>query len=269
MTKIVFIGAGKMAEALIAQLAKSNQIMAADVDGKRLSHLKKKYKIKITKDNREAFNFGEVVILAVKPQKMSESIEGIGSRGWGVEKGKGKLIISIAAGVTLNFLQQRVPGLPIIRSMPNNPCLIGQGITAIAKGKKATAQNMKLAKTIFRSVGQVFEVPEKLMDAVTGLSGSGPAFVYQTIEALTLGGIDLGLPRNLAEKFALQTVIGAALTVQNTGKSPIELTVMVASPGGTTIEGLKILEKYELPRALKEAVAAAANKSASLSQDLG
>ncbi len=265
MTKIAFIGAGKMAEALIAKLAKSNQIMAADIDVKRLNYLKKKYKINITKENTEAFSFGQVVVLAVKPQNMSDVLCELESQ---LTAYSSQLVISIAAGVTLNFLQQRLPGTAIIRTMPNNPCLIGQGITAIAKGKKATAKNVKQAIAIFESVGQVFEVPEKLMDAVTGLSGSGPAFVYQTIEALTLGGVDAGLPKQLAEKFALQTVIGAALTVKNTGKSPTELTVMVASPGGTTIEGLKMLEKYELPKALKEAVTAAARKSAYLSKKL-
>ncbi|MFA5840397.1 MAG: pyrroline-5-carboxylate reductase [Candidatus Margulisiibacteriota bacterium] len=284
MTKIAFVGSGKMAEALIAKLAKSNQIMAADIDAKRLNYLKKKYKIKITKENSEAFRFGEVVIFAVKPQNMSEAIGEIGgiggkklesssttlgaSRNSRLENWKGKLVISIAAGVSLGFLQRRLPGMAIIRTMPNNPCFIGQGITAIAKGNKATAKNVKQAKAIFESVGQVFDVPEKLMDAVTGLSGSGPAFVYQTIEALALGGVDAGLPKQLAERFALQTVIGAALTVKNTGKSPTELTVMVASPGGTTIEGLKMLEKYELPKAFKEAVAAAARKSANLSKKL-
>ncbi|MDI6731506.1 MAG: pyrroline-5-carboxylate reductase [Candidatus Margulisbacteria bacterium] len=264
MTNLAFIGAGKMAEALIAKLNKENNILAADINASRLQYLKKRYKIKVTKDNNEAFKSGDIVILAVKPQQMGEVLEEL--RPTTNDQRPTTLIISIAAGITLAYLQKRLPGFAVIRAMPNNPCLIGMGVTAMVKGKNVSSKQVKQAKAIFSKVGEVYYVVEHLMSAVTGLSGSGPAFVYQTIDALALGGREAGLPKNLAEKFALQTVIGAAMTVKTTGKTPAELTAMVASPGGTTIEGLKRLEKYELPRALKEAVTAAAKKSASLSR---
>lgn len=261
-----------MAEALIARQDKGSSILATDIDAQRLQFFKRRYKIRTSKDNQEAFNFGAVVILAVKPQNMEQVLGNptfVGEiRSKTKDRGPKALIISIAAGITLAYLQKKLPRFAIIRAMPNNPCLIGRGITAMAKGDRVTTGQVKQAKAIFSKVGEVCEVAENLMDAITGLSGSGPAFVYQTIKALALGGEAAGLPRSLAEKFALQTVIGAAMTVKATRKTPAELISMVASPGGTTVEGLKMLEKYQLPKALKAAVAAAAKRSAQLSKNL-
>lgn len=262
--KIVFVGAGKMAEAIIARLEFPQNIVASDVAKKRLEYLKKKYKIKIAKNNLEAFRAGEIVILAIKPQDMAEMLEEL--RAESRELRGQKLIISIAAGISLKYLQKKLPGFAVVRAMPNNPCLVGVGITALAKGKAVGSKAFKKAKEVFRAVGEVVEVPEKWMDAVTGLSGSGPAFVYQTIEALTAGGASAGLPKALAAKLALQTVLGAAITLKETGKSPEELREMVTSPGGTTIEGLKVLEKMKFIPALVEAVKTAAEKSKKLSQ---
>jgi pyrroline-5-carboxylate reductase len=249
-----------MAEALISRLYLFQSIIAYDVDNKRLSYLKKKYRLKAARNNWEAFNAAKIIILAVKPQNMAEALDEIGK----VENGK--LVISIAAGIPLSYLQKKLPGLAIVRAMPNNPCLVGMGITALARGRSVSPAQYKKAAAIFDAVGAVVEVPENLMDAVTGLSGSGPAFVYQAIEALTAGGTALKLPKKVAEKLALQTVLGAAVTVIGTGKSPAELRGMVTSPGGTTIEGLKALAKRKFSRALQEAVFAAARKSKRLSQ---
>jgi len=264
VTKLAFIGGGKMAEALILKLESPQNINVSDLDKKRLLQLRRKYGIKIAKDNGAAFKSGKIIILAVKPQNMAGVLGEIGELG---NRGIGeRLIISIAAGISLSYLQKKLPGMPIIRAMPNNPCLVGCGITALAKGKLVSKAAYKEAEKIFKAVGEVVSVPEKWMDAVTGLSGSGPAFVYQAISALILGGVAASLPKKLAQKLALQTVLGAAATVAKTGKTPLELIKMVASPGGTTVEGLKILQKYKFTRALKEAVVAAARKSKKLSQ---
>lgn len=264
MTRIGFIGGGRMAEALISRIKSLRYISVSDINKKRLKYLKRKYKVKAAKDNLSAFRFGEIVILAVKPQNMAEVLEEL--RAQNTERRTQKLVVSIAAGIPLSYLQKKLPGIPIVRAMPNNPCLVGMGITGLAKGKAASRDLYKKAVEIFKSVGDVVEVPEKWMDAVTGLSGSGPAFVYQCIEALASGGAAAGLPKKVAAGLALQTVMGAAATVIETGKSPGELTEMVASPGGTTVEGLKVLKKYRFSQALVKAVAAAAKKSKVLSK---
>jgi pyrroline-5-carboxylate reductase len=258
--KIAFIGAGKMAEALISRLRKY-QIFASDINRKRLLYLKKKYKIKVSTDNLKAFAFGEVVILAIKPQNFPEVMAELCQ-----VKGKRKLIVSIAAGIPLRYLQKNFPGFPLVRAMPNNPCLVGAGITALARTRGVHDSEFGVVRKIFERVGEVVEVSEKRMDAVTGLSGSGPAFVYLMMEALSEGGERLGLPKKVAAELAQATILGAGQTAKQTKLPPKVLRAMVTSPGGTTIEGLKVLEKFKFKEALRQAVEAAARKSRKLSQ---
>ena len=260
LPRLAFIGSGKMAEALI-QGVKSNasRIIASDVNKKRLAFIKKKYRVRVTASNSEAVRNAEIIILAIKPQNMAEILREI----HGLRR---QLVISIAAGIPLRYLQKKTPGVPIVRAMPNNPCLVKEGITALARGKNTTPAQFNKAVAIFKTVGKVVAVPESYLDAVTGLSGSGPAFVYEVIEALTDGGVRSGLPKKLALKLALQTVKGAVKTVEVTGKSPRKLQEMVTSPGGTTIEGLKVLKKFQTSKALASAVIAAARKSKKLSK---
>src|SRR3989338_106718 len=265
MTIIAFVGAGKMAEAIISKLDLPSNIMAADVSKRRLGYLKKKYKIGLAKDNQEAFAKGEIVVLAVKPQGVGVVVAELAPQ-LGKTKQVLPLLVSIVAGIPLGYLRKKLPGLPIIRAMPNNPCLVGMGITALAKDNLVSGRQYKKIEAIFKSVGKVIGVPEKWMDAVTGLSGSGPAFVYETLDALIGGGVAAGLPRAIATKLAVQTVLGAATTVKKTGKSPKELREMVASKGGTTVEGLKIIKKARVKQALSRAVVAAANKSKIISK---
>ncbi|MCU0640776.1 MAG: pyrroline-5-carboxylate reductase [Candidatus Margulisbacteria bacterium] len=263
--KIAFLGGGRMAEALIASLGRSAKVIVADVDPKRLRLLKSKYKVTTTRSNAEAFASADVVVLAVKPQQVAEVLLGlrvVGSRGK-------KIVISIVAGIPIKYLQKKLPGCQIIRTMPNNPALVGQGITAIAGGTRDEGRGTKIAKKIFSSVGEVVVVPEKWLDAVTGLSGSGPAFVYLVMEALIEGGVAQGLPFAVAEQLAIQTVIGAAQTARASVHSLKELRQMVTSPGGTTIEGLAVLEKFKLVDALAGAVRAAARKAGVLSAQWG
>lgn len=270
-TIVGFIGAGKMAEALISHLSASHSILASDKDPKRLQHVKKKYRVKTTSDNLEVFKKANIVILAVKPQNMGEVLGDIrarslpaGRQGTKHRAQDGKIIISIAAGITLAYLQKHLPGYQVIRAMPNNPCLVGMGITALAAGKGAGTKAKAQAKKIFGTVGEVDEVPEEWMDAVTGLSGSGPAFIYLVIEALAEAGIRLGIKKSIAEKLAMHTVLGAAHTMLKTGESAAKLRAMVTSPGGTTEQGLKALEEGALYHDLIKAVTAAAKRSKEL-----
>ena len=173
--------------------------------------------------------------------------------------------MSIAAGVRLATLADRLGGgLRLVRVMPNTPCLVGQGATAYSLGGLATAKDGELVRQLLSAVGIACQVDEKLLDAVTGLSGSGPAFVYVMIEALSDGGVRMGLPRNIATTLAVQTVSGAAALVAQSGEHPAVLKDRVASPGGTTIAGLQALEEYGLRAALMAAVEAAARRAAEL-----
>ena len=256
-----------MAEALIARLPRT--ITATDINPQRINYLKKKYRIKTAKNNLEAFEQGEIIILAVKPQTIAEVAAELAlqiKRAKQASQLQNKLIISIAAGIPISYLQKKFPRIPIIRAMPNNPALIGAGITALSRDKRVKHNLYKKAEAIFKRVGEVVEVPEAWMNAVTALSGSGPAFIYQTLLALIEGGIRAGLPKKVSAKLALQTMLGAVKTVKETGRQPEELIAMVASPGGTTVEGLKVLDKLKFKRVLAEAVVAAARKAKNLSE---
>lgn len=265
MTSIGFIGGGKMAEAIIKGLITAREftptnIRVFDVQADRLEQLRSTYHV-VTgfKGNQQVIKDSDVIVFSVKPQDMAEVVRQL-------EVPQGKLVISIAAGITLKFLEKKFSQAAVIRAMPNNPALIGQGVTALAAGKQAKTKDLELAKKVFRAVGQVVEVDEKLIDIVTGLSGSGPAYVYLFIEALTEAGEKYGLDQAVAQQLALQTVLGSAATMVKTAKSAKELKQMVASPGGTTIEALKVLEKKKFNQIIAEAVKAAADKSKKLSQ---
>jgi len=215
---------------------------------------------KTTASNFDVAKFASVIIVAVKPAQVGELLEEIRpaltSR---------HLIISIAAGVPISKLENGLgDGARVIRVMPNTPALVGASATAYALGKSATAADAALAQRLFSAVGIAFQVKETLLDAVTGLSGSGPAYVYLIIEALSDGGVASGLPRDIATKLAAQTVFGGAKMVLETGQHPGALKDMVTSPGGTTIEGLHELEKGKVRGVLINAVRAATEKSRKL-----
>lgn len=203
----------------------------------------------------------DTLLLCTKPQQAEEALAALRESG-----AQDALLVSVAAGLTLDWLESRCPkGFRVIRCMPNTPALVGKGAAAFARGSKATDEDAAFAARLLGSVGIAVEVPEKLLDAVTGLSGSGPAYVYLAIEALADGGVRCGLPRTEAQQLAAQTVLGAAAMVLETGQHPGTLKDMVTSPGGTTIAGLAALEKAGFRSALIEAVSAAARRS----QELG
>lgn len=261
-----FVGGGNMGEALIqgilsASLLKPNQIHVHDVIQERLFHLENHFEVVTHSNVATLAKSCRVIVLAVKPHNVKDALDELS-----VQCTPACLIISIAAGITLATLVKGLPvGMPIIRVMPNTPALVLHGASALARGVGVSNEQMDLAMAIFRSVGKAIEVDEKLMDAVTGLSGSGPAYVLLLIEAMIDGGVLMGLPRPTARELAVQTFLGAAKMLQNNGKHPAELKDMITSPGGTTIRGLQVLEENSVRGALIGAVEAATRRS----QELG
>ena len=200
----------------------------------------------------------DIVLVAVKPKDVAEALKAISGMSPGV------LVISVAAGIPLKVLESYLPGRPVIRVMPNAPSMVGAGVSVLARGSKAESEHVDAASKIMGATGFVSELPESLMDAVTGLSGSGPAYVALAIDALSDGGVKMGLPRDVALKLAAQTVYGSARMILKKGLHPMGLRDMVTSPGGTTIEGVTVLEKRGVRAAFIEAVEAATKKSKEL-----
>ncbi len=263
--KIGVVGGGKMGGALIAGmisggLVKAGAVAVADKDEGRLEELAKIYGIGVTAQNCEAVGNADVVILAVKPQNMAEVLLGLAEA-----LAPTALVISIAAGISTAFIEERLhKGVRVVRVMPNMPALIGEGAAALCRGAFATEEDLSLARTIFAAVGIAVEVNEGLMDAVTGLSGSGPGYAFLIIEALTDAGVRMGLARDVALKLSAQSLLGAAKLCLKGEKHPAELRDMVSSPGGTTLAGLKALEDGRLRATLMSAVEAATRRSAEL-----
>lgn len=260
-----FIGAGKMASALIRgmlhqQVAAIETTCASDPIESVRASLGAETGIAVFDTNAAVAQRSEVLVLAVKPQSMRQVMEDLRPR-----LTNDHLVISIAAGITLDRLTEGLgPGRRLIRVMPNTPALVGEGASAYAMGPGTSREDEAVIQTCLEAVGRAVAVPETLLDAVTGLSGSGPAFVYLMIEALSDGGVRVGLPREVATLLAAQTVLGGAKMVLETGLHPGALKDQVASPGGTTIAGLHALESGGLRGALIDAVRAAALRSAEL-----
>jgi len=261
-----FIGAGRMATALAAGivdagLAGGADIVASDPDAQvRAGFAERLAGATLLDDNAQAARDAELVILAVKPQVMPDVLASLAGA-----IGPETVVVSIAAGVPLRQLEVALPpGTRTVRVMPNTPCLIGRGASGYSPGRHATPQDLQRVDRLLAAVGIAFQLPEALLDAVTGLSGSGPGFVYTMIEALSDGGVLTGLPRHVAHRLAAQTVAGAAEMVMQTGRHPAELREQVTSPGGTTIAGLEALEQHGLRSAVIAAVKAAAERSCEL-----
>jgi pyrroline-5-carboxylate reductase len=262
-----FLGAGKMATALAkgfirAGLVAPNQVIASDLVETSRAAFAKETGARTTASNHEVLKVASVIVLSVKPAHVEDLLREI--RGLFTEK---HLLISIAAGIRLANLEDGLDeGARVVRVMPNTPALVGASATAFALGKAASAEDGRLVEKLFSSVGVAFQVSEPLLDAVTGLSGSGPAYGYLIIEALSDGGVAAGLPRDMATRLAAQTLLGSAKMVLETGQHPAVLKDMVTSPAGTTIDGLHELEKGAVRAALISAVRAAAERSQKLGQ---
>ena len=262
---IAFIGAGNMAQALIQGLIATERlaaqrIVASDPDKGRLGNLRSELSVRVTSNNREAVADADVVVLATKPQVLSLVLEELAP-----VLPPDALVISIAAGVPTRKIQGALTeGVRVVRTMPNTPALVGAGATAIAAGLHATEEDMVLTQRLFESVGIVVRVLESHLDAVTGLSGSGPAYVFSMIEALRDAGVREGLSEPIALRLAAQTVQGAARLLLESGEPPETLRERVTSPGGTTLAGLQALQEQGFHDAVAGAVRAATRRSSEL-----
>lgn len=260
--RIGFLGAGKMATALArgwisAGLATVEETLASDPVASAREAFASGLRLRTTTDNLEVVRQSDLLVLAVKPQSMSALLQEIRGSVTG-----NHLVVSIAAGIPLSQLAEGLgPGRRLIRVMPNTPCLVMASASGYSPGETATREDVERVDRLLNAVGKAFRVPEPLLDAVTGLSGSGPAFVYLVIEALSDGGVRVGLPRDVATALAAQTVLGSAKMVLETGVHPGQLKDAVTSPGGTTIAGLHALERGAVRGALMDAVEAATRRS--------
>lgn len=253
---IGFIGAGNMAEALIrGLLAKkalpASSIIATDVRPERLEELRKAFGIRAGKPEVD------IIILAVKPQQMSDALAQVTGE---------HLLISIAAGITTSRIEKEIDGKPrVVRAMPNTPALVGAGAAALCKGRYADDNDLAVAEAILGAVGTTVRVEENLMDAITALSGSGPAYIFYVTEAMIKAGVKAGLSEEMASKLAKQTVFGAAKLLVESDESPATLRQKVTSPGGTTQAALTVMNDRKLAEIFVDAVAAAAKRSRELS----
>lgn len=262
--KISFIGGGTMGEAIIKSLltkgtAKPGDIVVSDVSKTRRDVLKKKHGVRVVSDNKEAAKWAEVVVLAVKPQELNKvmgELKGLSPQ---------QLVLSIAAGTTLESLQQGLKHSRLVRAMPNMAAQVGEAMTVWTATDGVTQKQKDMTQAILAATGkEIYVSSEKYIDMATAVSGSGPAYVFLVIEALVDAGVHIGLPREMTEKLVVQTVLGSARAVELMGKHPAELKNMVTSPGGTTTEGLLQLEAGKLRSLLLQAVIAAYNKSKAL-----
>jgi pyrroline-5-carboxylate reductase len=266
--RLGFLGAGNMSAALIKGLLHSgvrpDAILASDAKAERLEHLRAKHGIRTVADNHALVRESDVVVLGVKPQVVDKVMTEIGAEVRGDQ-----VFISVAAGVPLEGLEARLPaGTRVVRAMPNTPATVQAGATAIAAGAHAGEDDLRVARELFEAVGRVVVLDEAQLDAVTGLSGSGPAYVMLIIEALADGGVKVGLHRDTALLLAAQTVYGSAQLLLETGEHPGRLKDMVTSPGGTAIAGLHTLEAGALRKTLMDAVEAASKRAAELGADM-
>jgi len=276
--KIGFIGAGNMAEAFIGAIIKSNilppsMIYAADINKDRLVFLESSYGISYFTDNIKLFSTCDIIVLAVKPQHIKQVLSQIsGQKDYKIHSRK--MIVSIAAGISLQKIEDFLyapldeksrTNLPVIRVMPNTPALVLAGMSGMSANRHASGDDLKIVRSILEEMGKVIEFNEEDLDAVTGLSGSGPAYVFYFIESLIEGGISAGLEPNAAALMAITTLKGSVKLMEELKESPEVLRGKVTSPGGTTEAALAVLNKYEVKQNIIEAIAAATRRSKELS----
>ncbi len=263
--KIAIIGGGVMGGALLQGISSLSDVnpgslTVADTDEKRLKELAGAFKVNVTTDNREAMRGADVLLLSVKPQKMEEVLLGLDA-----SLAPKMTCITIAAGIATSFIEERLgKGVRVIRVMPNMPALIGEGAAALCRGSYATDHDMKMARQIFDAVGITVEVNEEMMDAVTALSGSGPGYAFYIIEAFAEAGVRMGFDWDVSLKLISQSLVGAAKLCLKGEKHPAELKRMVATPGGTTLAGLKVMEDGKLKEMIASVVEEATKRSAEL-----
>lgn len=263
--RLAVLGAGKMGSILLQAFLKSgvgaaDNLCATVAHPERAKALAKQMNIAVSCDNRTAAKAADVILLCVKPQAVGEVLQQIRD-----EIGSGQVVISVAASVPTSYIEERLPAkVAVVRAMPNTPAMVGAGITGVCAGSCASAQHVHMACRLFETVGKTVTVDEKHMDAVTGLSASGPAFIYIVLESLAEAGVKVGLPRDLATLLAAQTTLGASRVVLETGNHPALLKDAVTTPAGCTIDGIMELEEGKLRVTLIKAVVKATQRAKEL-----
>jgi pyrroline-5-carboxylate reductase len=259
------LGAGVMGETLLSGLVRAgrplDELLVGEKRPERARELEQKYGVAVV-SNLDATQRAETLALVVKPQDMASLLDEIGG-----DVRPGQLVVSLAAGITTAFLEARLPaGTPVVRVMPNTPALVDEGMAAIAGGSHCDEEHLAIAEELLGSTGRVLRVPEAQMDAVTAISGSGPAYLFFVVEAMIEAGVHLGLPRATSTELVVQTVVGSAMMLRETGTHPVVLREQVTSPGGTTAAALRELEVHKVRAAFLAAMEAARDRSSELAQ---
>ncbi|MCY7401586.1 MAG: pyrroline-5-carboxylate reductase [Nocardioides sp.] len=259
------IGAGVMGETLLSGLVRAgrrvDQLMVGEKRAERSRELEERYGVAVV-SNRDAAAKADTIALVVKPQDMADVLDDIAP-----SLRPGQLLVSLAAGITTAFIESRVPdGIAVVRVMPNTPALVDEGMAAIAPGSHCDESHLAEAESLMASTGKVIRVPEKQMDAVTAISGSGPAYIFFVVESMIEAGVHLGLPRSTATELVVQTLVGSAAMLRETGTHPVVLREQVTSPGGTTASALRELEVHRVRAAFLAAMEAARNRSRELAE---
>ncbi len=259
------IGAGVMGEALLSGLVRAgrrvDRLLVGEKRPERARELEDRYGVAVV-DNPEAAARADTLALVVKPQDMGDLLDEISP-----SLHEGQLVVSLAAGITTAFIEDRVPaGVAVVRVMPNTPALVDEGMSALAPGSRCSEEDLAEAESLLRSVGKVLRIPERQMDAVTSISGSGPAYIFFVVESMIEAGVHLGLPRATATDLVIQTVVGSGKMLQETGTHPTVLREQVTSPGGTTASALRELEIHKVRAAFLAAMEAARDRSRALAE---
>lgn len=259
------IGAGVMGETLLSGLVRAgrrvDQLLVGEKRAERARELEERYGVAVV-SNREAAAQADTVALVVKPQDMADVLAEIAP-----DLRAGQLVVSLAAGITTAFIEARVPdGVAVVRVMPNTPALVDEGMAAIAPGSHCAEEHLAEAESLMASTGRVLRIPEKQMDAVTAISGSGPAYIFFVVESMIEAGVHLGLPRTTSTDLVVQTLVGSAAMLRETGTHPVVLREQVTSPSGTTASALRELEVHGVRAAFLAAMEAARNRSRELAE---
>jgi pyrroline-5-carboxylate reductase len=263
--RVAILGVGVMGETLLSGLIRAGRpvdsLLVGEKRPDRAAELRERYGVEVVDDNLAVVRSVDTVVIVVKPQDMADLLDEIAPA-----LRAGQLVVSLAAGITTGFMESRLPdGVAVVRVMPNTPALVDEGMAAISAGSHCDAVHLELAESLLRATGRVLEVPERQQDAVTAISGSGPAYLFFVVEAMIEAGVHLGLPRTTATDLVVQTVVGSAKLLRETGEHPTVLREQVTSPGGTTAAAIRELEDHKVRAAFLTAMKAACDRSRELS----
>jgi pyrroline-5-carboxylate reductase len=263
--QVAILGAGVMGETLLSGLIRAGRstgsLLVGEKRPERADELRERYGVEVVA-NRDAARKADTVVVVVKPQDMSDLLGEIAT-----ELRPGQLVVSLAAGITTAFIESHLPdGIAVVRVMPNTPALVDEGMAAISRGSHCDEEHLAEAESLLAATGRVVRVPERQQDAVTAISGSGPAYLFFVVEAMIEAGVHLGLPRTTSTELVVQTVVGSAKLLRETGEHPTVLREQVTSPGGTTAAAIRQLEDHKVRAAFLTAMEAARDRSRALAE---